>query len=179
MNQSFQIQWRGRRVLILLGGELAAAHSWGATDELAHAIRDAAEKASLVAGTATSAVSVTTGRYRTTARADGAELVLVFEPGRFLIKWPVAEWSKISAALHHAARQVETWENAEKVARDQAILLRAGAGFGLTDDPAIQAEAKKVAEGDRDLRRYMPGGVRHQRREQFGTPKVAIDGSIR
>jgi hypothetical protein len=174
MNQGFQIQWSGRRVLVVLGGELAAAHSSEAAHEFARAIRATAEKASLLEGVTTQPESVTTGRYRTTVRAEGPELVVVFEPARILIRWPVAEWSKITAALHHAACRVETRQQAERVARDQAILLRANAGFGLTNDPVIQAEAKKIAEGDRDLRRYMPGGVRA--REQFGIPTVTIEG---
>lgn len=175
MKQSFQIQRRGRRVLVVLGGELAAAHSSEAAHEVARALRAAAEKAVLVPGVETTPAAVTTGRFRTTVRCDGHELILIFEPSRHLVKWPIAEWTKISEALHAQAVRVEEWEKAEQIARDHAIMLRAGTGLGLTDHPVIQDEAKKLAVDDRDIRRFMPGGVRA--REQFGVPKVAIQRS--
>ena len=70
---------------------------------------------------------------------------------------------------------------AEQVARDAAILHRSGAPVGITDHPAIQAEARKLAEGDRDLRRFMPdrrasvtsNGVVSD--EVLGTPIVGLD----
>lgn len=61
---------------------------------------------------------------------------------------------------------------AEKIALDSAILLRAGLGhIGLSDNPKILDMARVEAESNRDLRRYMPGGIKSD--IQLGTPAVS------
>lgn len=84
------------------------------------------------------------------------------------LQWEAAE--AFGKLLIASARVAEETAKAPDIARDQAILLRAGAGFGLTDHRKIQSEAAQLAAWDRDLRRYMPGGVKSQ--EQFGTPTI-------
>lgn len=74
----------------------------------------------------------------------------------------------LAQALTVQANRAEEWAKAERVAMDAAILLRSGAPFGITDHPAIQAEAAKEAAWNRDLRRWMPGGVKSE--EAVGTP---------
>lgn len=79
-------------------------------------------------------------------------------------------------ALIIVARRAEEWVKREALARDAAILLRAGAPLGLTSNAAIQAEAAKIARDDRDLRRYLPGGIRGT--EIVGEPTL-IQGESR
>jgi hypothetical protein len=73
-------------------------------------------------------------------------------------------------ALVAKARDAEEQDKAESIAMDAAILLRAGANFGLSSDPKIQEEAKKESAWNSDLRRYMTGGIRSL--AVFGRPTV-------
>lgn len=107
---------------------------------------------------------------RATVGARGDRVLLAFEGGPQLLPWRKAE--SLGSALIAAARQAEEVERAEAVAYDAAILARAGAPFGLTNHPQIQAEAAKLAAWDSRLRRAMPGGVRSK--EIMGTPAVTV-----
>lgn len=108
---------------------------------------------------------------RVTARQSGTRVhVLIDGKGALDVSWREAE--AIARALIAKARAGEEQEKAEAIARDHAILLRAGVPLGLTNDPRIQDEAAKLAVSDRDLRRYMPGGVRSK--EMVGTPTVVV-----
>lgn len=86
------------------------------------------------------------------------------------VNWRTAD--AIAKSLLAKAREAEELEKADDVARDHAILLRAGFPVGLTRHPKIQDEAVKIAAWNRDLRRYMPGGIKSQ--EQLGTPSVIV-----
>ena len=77
---------------------------------------------------------------------------------------------ELAEALRTQAKRAEEWEKASQIAADQAVLLRAGIPIGLTSHPVIQAEAAKIAAWDRDLRRYLPGGVRSQ--SVVGAPSI-------
>lgn len=171
--QLFQVRQHGRVVLVLLAGELAAALTHEAARELGRLVRATAEAALLAPGVEVAPQSVRSGRFRVTVRSDGAELIFVFEPARFLVRWPPAEFGKVFGALVAQAARAEEWEQADRVARDHAILFRAGAPVGLTDHPAIRAEALKFARDDRELRRFMPGGIRST--SMPGVPKIELD----
>lgn len=160
MNESFQVQRRGRAALVVLNGQLAAALHHGAARELARAIRVAAEAAERAPGVEFPAQLVSSTRFRVTVRYDGLDILLVFEPTRWAIKVPPAEYLKVWNALHAQAALGEEFDEALRIARDHAILLRAGFPVGLTSHPLIQSEAAGIAQHDRDLRRFMPGGVR-------------------
>jgi hypothetical protein len=171
--QRFEVGQRGRSVLVILNRQLSAAFHHGAARELARALRVAAEAATRAPGQEFPPQSISSGRFRVTVRYDGSDLLLVFEPCGWLIKWPPAEYSKISDALHAKAGLAEEFDEALRIAREHAILLRAGFPMGLTSNPLIQAEAKTIAEHDRDLRRFMPGGVRSQ--VMLGAPIVRME----
>ena len=54
-----------------------------------------------------------------------------------------------------ATRTADEWANREQVARDAAILVRTGAPVGIANHPEILREANALADGDRDLRRFI------------------------
>lgn len=102
-------------------------------------------------------------------RQEGGKVLVNLDNRVFLELEPKAALD-LSAALRQVALRAEEWANAEAIAMDHAILLRAGFPIGLTNHPTIQAEAAKIAAWDSDLRRYMPGGIKSQ--EQVGTPSI-------
>jgi hypothetical protein len=67
------------------------------------------------------------------------------------------------------ARQAEEYDKAAEIAKDAALLLRAGVPIGLSNSPTIQDEAVKHALHDRELRRAIPS-VKSE--EVFGTPII-------
>jgi hypothetical protein len=83
------------------------------------------------------------------------------------LQWDAAEllWK----ALREKTLRAEEVAKATVIARDSAILLRAGARLVLSRARKIVDEAVKMAGHDRDLRRYMPL-VKSQ--ESFGHPVV-------
>jgi hypothetical protein len=102
-------------------------------------------------------------------RAEGTR-VLVVSDGRAILDLPWQAALSIARGLVAVARKAEEIAKAEQIVMDQAILTRAGAPFGLSNNPDIKKEAGKEAAWNTDLRRSMPGGVKSQ--EVFGTPTL-------
>lgn len=106
--------------------------------------------------------------------------ILCLGAGRLLFDMntePTADGQSIARQVWTAwlgvTRQVEEESaNPEAIAYDAAILHRAGIGIGLTDNPKIQAEAAKIADGDRDIRRFMKD---RRSGRVLGAPSVKID----
>lgn len=84
------------------------------------------------------------------------DMLLCIANGVLLFDAQLSVARQIWTLFTGAARLAEEWASAEAIAADAAILARTGAPIGLTSHPAIQAEAKKIAEGDSNLRRYIP-----------------------
>lgn len=103
-----------------------------------------------------------------TIGADGPRVLLTVEGRTLSLPWEAAD--ELATALRQKARQAEEAAKALLIAGDHAILLRLGIPLGLSNRPDIQHEAAQIAQYDRDLRRYLPGGVRS--REAFGTPTI-------
>lgn len=108
-----------------------------------------------------------------TIRREG-ERVLLIVGGRAVLDMPWRKADDVCAAIRSKARAAEEQEKALSIARDNAILLRAGVPLGLTNDRRIREETAKIAAWDRDLRRYMPGGIKSQ--EMLGRPAVVNHG---
>lgn len=89
-----------------------------------------------------------------------SENVLLLANGKLLLDLPYPTALEIAKALKEVAKRAEEWAQAERIAADQALLLRSGAPFGITNHPKILDEAKKQAVHDRVLRRALPGGIR-------------------
>lgn len=105
------------------------------------------------------------------ALVDG-EGLCVLNLGADFIQMETSVARQIARMLTEAVRRVEELEQAERIAMDSAILLRAGSNFALSNNPKIIGEATKLAAWDGDLRRYMPGGVQSQ--EAMGTPSIIV-----
>jgi hypothetical protein len=106
-----------------------------------------------------------------TVRQEGNRVILI-EDGKAILDVPWQYADKIAKAMRSKARAAEEQDKAPAIAMDAAIVLRAGLPFGLSSDPKIMAESRKLAAHDRDLRRYMPGGIKSQ--QQFGQPAVTV-----
>lgn len=104
---------------------------------------------------------------------NGARVVLLIN-GKRVEGMPHQSAAQLGKALLGVARLAEEWDQAERIAADQALLMRAGAPFGLSDNPKILAEARKQARHDRDLRRYIPRPAipAIASRETFGAPTI-------
>jgi hypothetical protein len=108
----------------------------------------------------------------TRIRREGEHVLVQFDDGgkSFVIQLEGRVAVELGAQLRQQGLLADEWAQAERIAADSAVLLRAGANFGLSSDPRILDEARKEAAWNSDLRRYMPGGVRSE--ECFGTPTV-------
>ena len=111
-----------------------------------------------------------------TVRQEGTNVVVIRE-GRAVFDMPWDAALQLAQAIFSQAKRAEELASAERIADDQAVLLRLGVPIGLTSRRDIQQEAQKRAAWDSTLRRYIPlarakgvGGVRSQ--ESFGTPRI-------
>ena len=104
-------------------------------------------------------------------RQEGTH-VLVIQNGRAVLDLPWEAAVALSRALRVKAKDAEELAKADIVARDAALLLRAGVPIGLTSHGKIRDEAVKLAVSDRGLRRALPGGIRS--REMLGRPAVHV-----
>lgn len=95
--------------------------------------------------------------------------VLILMDGTLQADVPWQEAKRFAQNVAAVAKLANEWEEAERVAMDAAILLRAGANIGLANHHAILKEAVSLAVNDRDLRRFMPG-IRST--EVFGAPTI-------
>ena len=102
-------------------------------------------------------------------RHEGNQVQLIHN-GRLVLEIPYEHGRDVANAIKSCALKAEEWINAERIAMDQAILTRAGFPIGLSNHPDIKNEAAKLAAWDRDIRRFMPGGVKSS--EVLGTPAI-------
>lgn len=101
---------------------------------------------------------------------DGPNVLITIDGKTVVVPWKYAD--EISKAIKVKARQAEEDDKALLIANDNAILVRVGFPFpmGLSNRSDIQQESAQIAQYDRNLRRYLPGGVKSK--EIFGTPSV-------
>lgn len=103
------------------------------------------------------------------AKVDGDKVVVSFNQRLFLVLGHQAA-ADVAKALAQCAKQAEEHAKAGRIITDSAILMRAGFPFSLSNNEKILAEAAKEAAWNRDLRRFMPGGVKSE--EVVGTPTL-------
>jgi hypothetical protein len=85
-------------------------------------------------------------------RQDGTR-VLILMNDKLVASMPWDAALHVAAAIKAKALQAEEIAKAAQIAKDQAIVTRAGMPFGLTSHPKIQREAMKIAQFDREIRR--------------------------
>ena len=100
---------------------------------------------------------------------DGTKVLLLLD-GRLIAEIPWKHADEVARAIIIAARKAEEWDKALDIAKDNAVLLRAGVPLGLSNHPDILGESVKIARDDRELRLAMPGGIKAQ--SVVGTPTL-------
>jgi len=93
-----------------------------------------------------------------TVRRDG-ERVLVIKDGVTLLDLPWDAARDLGKAMRLQSARAEQTAKVVQVIADQALLIRKGFPIALTPDPAVFKAAGNEAAHDRDLRRFVPGGV--------------------
>lgn len=103
--------------------------------------------------------------------------VLVINNGKTILDIPWQVASQFGRVLQGMANQAEQFDNIEKTIQDGAILHRAGMPFNLIQGGKAAKEIVKTAQHDRNLRRYMPNGIKSS--EVFGVPQINQTGPKR
>lgn len=86
--------------------------------------------------------------------------VIILLNGKLIATLPWEAAKAFAAAIKHQAGLSEEYANADKVASDQALMIRAGFPFGITSNPDIQKLAKWKAENDDRARQIPLKGVK-------------------
>ena len=102
-------------------------------------------------------------------KVDGNRVIII-EGGKIVLNLPWNMAGPIGKALVKNAKKAEENEKALQIIKDQALIQRVGFPVGLTNNPEMQKEAMKVAQHDKDLRRFLPGGIKSE--GIVGTPTV-------
>jgi len=92
---------------------------------------------------------------------EGNQVVIILPDDKTVIKLPWQDAKGLANAIRLMASKAEEWENKEQIIKDQAVLTRANWPLGLSSNPHIKEEALKMAQNDRDLRRYMKAPTVH------------------
>lgn len=85
---------------------------------------------------------------------DGNGKVILTINGRATIL-PVDVADRVARGLTRKAREAEELIQVNRIIMDNALMQRAGANIGLSDNPKIKDESIKEALYNRDLRRYL------------------------
>ena len=102
-------------------------------------------------------------------RQEGTS-VLVIKDGVTVLEMPWDAALAFTQEVRAKAKVAEELATVEKIISDGSILFRSGAPFSLSDNPDIVKETVKEAQYNRDLRRWMPGGIKSQ--AVMGVPAV-------
>lgn len=90
-----------------------------------------------------------------TVRRDGLRVLILLD-GRLLLEMPWQQADVLASALKAQARRAEELAEVDTLIEQQALVIRKGVPFGLTDRPDINAEAKKEAAWGQTPRKYIP-----------------------
>lgn len=104
-----------------------------------------------------------------TVHVEGSRVQLV-QNGTLMLDLPWDQARRLARALKVQASKAEARAKVRTIIGDQALLIRKGIPLALTPDPSVFKEAGKEAAHDRDLRRFIPGGIPSG--VKFGYPKL-------
>jgi hypothetical protein len=93
-----------------------------------------------------------------TVRREGSRVQLI-QSGTLLLDLPWDAALDLAKVIRLQAARAEQTAKVEAVISDQAFLIRAGVPIALTPNPEVFKEAGNEAAHNRDLRRFMPGGI--------------------
>jgi hypothetical protein len=173
---SLDVHQDGAQVLLVLNGRRLLGMGWKPALEFCSALdqhlRNAEAREWDPEEPILPEAGVKIGAAALTVRQDLGK-ILVIGNGRLLFDMPAAVARQVWRAVKGKAKLAEEHDAADRVIADNALLLRTGAPFGLSDNPRILAESAKEAAHNRDLRRFIPGGVQADRLR--GAPRVSIE----
>jgi len=168
----------GNRVFVDFGGVFGVDWHWRKVDDFCNALRLLSEHArnffpagyGAIVTPDTPPNDLVIGlSERISMRTNGPKVFVLLDSHQGF-ECSVEAASQLWEQLKRAARVAEERDAVDAVIYDHALLTRAGASFGLSDNPAIQNEVAKEAAWNRELRRALPGGVRSA--EVVGTPTL-------
>lgn len=102
-------------------------------------------------------------------RREGTRVMLI-QDGVLLLDLPWDQARRLARAIRVQAARAEARAKVQQTIGDQAVLIRKGFPLALTSDPEVFREAGKEAAHDRDLRRFLPGGIPSG--VKFGIPRI-------
>lgn len=91
-----------------------------------------------------------------TVRQEGTHVILLLDGRKVCDDIPWESALQMAKAIYVQAKKAEELAKVDRIIDNQAILLRAGAPFGLSNNKDIQKEAVKESLFNRLLRRYIP-----------------------
>lgn len=182
---SVDVRQEGATVQLLVNGVRRMGMPWELADIVAKALKLQCNEAKLWLKTRVSRadpeIRIRSNPNVITIRQEG-NMILFLGNGILLFDIPFRHVDesgvrspalRLWAAFNMQARQAEASTKLDQIAYDAAILHRSGAPFGISDDPRVKDEARKLAVHDRDLRRFMMDGIRSA--EVLGTPRVSLE----
>jgi hypothetical protein len=168
------------RTLLVYNGHTLGSLSWEKCDELARAFRRAGKAARQFAetGVLTSPEDAFLKDPRLPFelrrdQLDATHTLMVFQ-GRVVASIPWQACLEVGASFTVAARKGEELAKAPDIIAQDALLVRTGAPFALTDNPRIRDASYNDAQWDPHVRRAMPLRAVPSPR-QCGTPTLIKD----
>lgn len=165
---TFDVRVEGERVALTVNGRWLMSFGWRIGNDICQALDQR-----LRGDGASETGAVAIGGGNTVSFITAGDVVLWLNDGAMAFSAVKDDMREIWRAVTAGCRKAEEFAKAELVIADNAILFRSGAPFGLSDHPKILEETVKAAQHDRDLRRFMPGGIRST--ELHGTPTLIGD----
>lgn len=102
------------------------------------------------------------------SRQEGDRVFVSFDGKSALLPPEAAlEFAKV---LRRHALAAQEYADAERIVEEGALLFRKGIPIGLTNNPIMQKLIGTEAQHNRDLRRYLPGGIKGE--SIVGTPTI-------
>lgn len=147
VRKSLRVSYKDNLVAVHDGNELLLHGPWGQIEKMAEAFRRVARKQTPIEYAQGGQIQ---------ARAEGPHTVLCF--GKWARPLSYDDLAAFASALLEAVRQAESCDVRvlnQQVA-DGALLLRAGAPFGISNNPRVKDAIRTEVAHNRTLRRALP-----------------------
>lgn len=112
-------------------------------------------------------------QFRSVTLRRDADTIYLIEDGHVVFSANYKAAIEIAKAIIAQAKVIEEENAAMAIARDQAILTKAGVPISLTGNQAILEEAKTLMKYDKQIKEIKPvGGIN---KGKVGTPTVIVE----